>query len=275
MPLLDSLCRNYQRLFPQSHPAEAQLNRLHNSDDKSAFLQRYFEHEYEKGKLMVERFSSITTKWHNGRILDFGCGAGGLTFRVRELCHEAIGIDLDPSKLEFASQEAIRRHVGQIEFICYPGEEIPLPDRSFDCIFCVDVVEHLPNLQKFVQDFKRLLKPDGLLLISFGPPWGHPHGKHMWTKFPGWWTHLIFPSRVVMSVGGFSPGTTYEDLGMFRLTVRKFETIMAQSGLKCVYQENKINFYLRPLMYLPIVRGLFISEVVGVYSNQTETNKSD
>lgn len=267
MPVLDAFCRGYQKLYHHGHPEEAKLVELHGKDDKSEFLRAYFDHEYDKGVQMIERFTSITPEWKQGRILDFGCGAGGLTLRIREHCQETVGIDLDAQKLDFAREEAARRNIDKVEFICYEGGDVPLPDHSFDCIFCVDVVEHLPTPEKFIQDFRRLLKPGGWLLVSFGPPWRHAHGKHMWAKLPGWWTHLLFPQSVVMRVAGFESQTTYEELGMFRLTVGKYEKIMKKSGFETIFHENKINRVAKPLKNIPGLREYFISEVVGVYRN--------
>ena len=97
-----------------------------------------------------------------------------------------------------------------VHFECYDGRSLPFEDASFDCIFYVNIVEHLPTPEFFIEEFERVLRPGGQLLLSFGPPWRHPHGKHMWSKLPGWWTHLLFPRSVVMEVRGFDPKTKWE-----------------------------------------------------------------
>ncbi len=43
-----------------------------------------------------------------------------------------------------------------------------LPDNSFDVIFALDVLEHIENLSDYVELFKKLLTPDGVIIIS-GP----------------------------------------------------------------------------------------------------------
>ena len=43
---------------------------------------------------------------------------------------------------------------------------IPEPDASFDAIMCVEVFEHLPEPIKAIQEFARLLKPGGLLILT-------------------------------------------------------------------------------------------------------------
>ncbi|MBY0232302.1 MAG: class I SAM-dependent methyltransferase [Gemmataceae bacterium] len=265
MAFLDSACRLYQSLFRHTHPEEAKLVGLHKSGQMEAFLDAYFSHEMEKGREAVARFDRLARGWKGTRVLDFGCGAGGLTFRLAEVCREAVGIDIEKVKVDHAIRMAAERGQENVRFVCYEGGTIPFGDSSFDCIFCVDVIEHLPDPAGFVAQFRRLLKPGGQLLLSFGPPWMHAHGKHMWAQLPGWWTHLMFPQSVVMRVCGFPPGTTWEKLGMHRLTVSMFRDVMRASGLKQVLLQELIKPVLWPLKLIPRLRELFISEVVGVY----------
>lgn len=265
MPILDSICRKYQSFFQHSHPEEAKLVELHSTGKQADFLDAYFKHEYEKGHGVVDRFRAINQEWTKGHSLDFGCGAGGLSVRIAENTVKTTGIDIEKYKLDFAKGKAESLGRNNVEFICYDGGVVPFEDESFDSIFCIDVVEHLPTPEKFLGDFYRLLKPGGLLLLSFGPPWCHAHGKHMWAKLPGWWTHLLFPSKVVMRISGFPEETTWEQLGMHRLTVSKFERIIKNSKFEIVHFERLIKRFLMPLKFVPWVRELFISEVVGVF----------
>src|SRR5271163_1444573 len=102
MPLLDSLCRLYQSLFRHGHAEEARLVELHSTGQTDRFLHEYFDHEYRKGKTVVEGFAKLATGWQGGRALDFGCGAGGLTYQIAASSREAVGIDLEAYKLDFA-----------------------------------------------------------------------------------------------------------------------------------------------------------------------------
>lgn len=265
MALFDSLCRRYQALFRHSHPEEAKLVELHSTGQTAAFLDEYFAHEYRKGADVVARFAALASGWQGGRALDFGCGAGGLTFRIAEHSREAVGLDIEPYKLDFGTSQAARTGASNVTFVCSEAGPLPFADGSFDCIFCVDVVEHLPAPERFIAEFLRVLRPGGQLLLSFGPPWGHAHGKHMWAKLPGWWTHLLFPRPVVMRAAGFPPQTTWEELGIHRLTVGRFERVMRRSGFQQVYRRLLVNKAVSPLRFVPLVRELFVAEVVGVY----------
>ncbi len=266
-PLADRLLRRYQRLFGVNHPEGEKLAALHAGPDRDAYLRGYFDHEFAKGGRILDRFRAIAPGWEGGRGLDFGCGGGGLTYRLREHCSHATGIDLDPQKIAFAAAQADRLGVTGIDFVQYDGGPVPLPAASFDVVMCCDVIEHLPDPARFVADFRRLLKPGGWLLLSFGPPWYHPHGKHMWVKLPGWWTHLLFPRPAVMRAAGADSTATWADLGLQRLSVGKFERVMRASGFRAVYQRHSIMRPLTPLKWVPGVREFFIGETVGVYRN--------
>lgn len=263
-PLVE-LCRGYQKLFHHGHPEEARLVDLCTRGETETFLHEYFEHQYRKGLEMLDRFSAWSQTWPMAKALDFGCGAGGLTCRIAARVREAIGIDIERAKLEHARSQSQRLGLGNVTFLEYDGSRLPFDDASVDIVFCVDVIEHLPSPEAFVAEWARCLKPGGLLLLSFGPPWGHPHGKHLWARLPGWWTHLLFPQKVVMEAGGFPPERTWEELGLHRLTVGKFERIMRASSFETIRQETRIKSVLTPLKFVPGVRELFISGVIGVY----------
>ena len=147
---------------------------MHSTGKTERLLRAYFDHEHRKGAEVIARFAKVADGWQGGRTLDFGCGAGGLTYRIAETCREAVGIDIVQYKLDFAHAQAAHLGTRNVEFVHYDG--------SFDCVVCVDVVEHLPTPEYFGAEFRRVLAPGGQLLLSFGPPWGHPHGKHMWAK---------------------------------------------------------------------------------------------
>lgn len=266
MSLLDWACRRYQRLFAVSHPEAEHLAALHTARESPEFLQAYFEHEYTKGAKTLERFRRLSGDWlGGGRGLDFGCGAGGLTYRLREVCDEAVGIDLEEHKLEFARSQAARLNLSGVTFICYDGDRVPLPDEHFRVILCVDVLEHVPDPAFVLRELHRLLEPGGWLLLAFGPPWYHAHGKHMWVKLPGWWTHLLFPRSTVMKLAGFPPQTTWEELGIQRLSVKKFERALAPCGLDVIREERHCKGIFLPFRRIPGLRELFISEVIGIY----------
>jgi len=50
--------------------------------------------------------------------------------------------------------------------ICSKGEEIPFKDSCFDIILTSQVLEHIIEYEKFIREIRRIIKPDGILLLS-------------------------------------------------------------------------------------------------------------
>ena len=71
-----------------------------------AFHREYFRHELDKGLSCLATFDRFSEQWPKWKVLDFGCEGGGLTCHLGARFREAWGIDIDPSKLEFAERES-------------------------------------------------------------------------------------------------------------------------------------------------------------------------
>ncbi len=100
------------------------------------------------------------------QVLDFGCGSGVLSYMLAQNGVEVTSCDLEFSPLRLV-QEKISFPKG-IKFM--EGDIInqPLPDKSFDAIIALDVLEHIENLADYILLFQRLLKPNGVIIVS-GP----------------------------------------------------------------------------------------------------------
>jgi len=99
-------------------------------------------------------------------ILDLACGEG---YGTNILAHEAkkvIGIDISQETVNFAKGKYA--HIN-LEFILGNGREIPVEGKEiFDLICSFETLEHLNEDDQvlMINEFERLLKPDGLLIIS-------------------------------------------------------------------------------------------------------------
>lgn len=110
-----------------------------------------------------------------GRILDFGCGSKPYEslFKVEEY----IGLDF---KGEGHSHK--NEHID----IFYDGKTIPLDDRTIDAIFSSEVLEHIFNPNEILQEFNRVLKSNGKVLISCPFVWNEhevPNDYARYTQF--------------------------------------------------------------------------------------------
>jgi SAM-dependent methyltransferase len=96
-------------------------------------------------------------------VLDAGCGDGAFLVFLRRLGLRVAGVEL----AEAAAARARRRcpdaevRVGSLE-----DPPLPFEDASFDAIWCTEVLEHLFHVHDALAELNRLLKPEGLLLVT-------------------------------------------------------------------------------------------------------------
>jgi 2-polyprenyl-3-methyl-5-hydroxy-6-metoxy-1,4-benzoquinol methylase len=94
------------------------------------------------------------------RILDVGCGTGMILKEISSQ-GEVWGLDNDEQALKFCRKRGLR-------FLKKANlqQKLPFEDQSFDVILCLDVLEHLKNEDLSISEFRRLLKPKGMLVIT-------------------------------------------------------------------------------------------------------------
>lgn len=117
-----------------------------------------FRPEYPVG---LARFLSQTIGGR-GCAVDIGCGNGQLTRQLAEHFDRVIGVD--PSEDQIANAH---RQVN-IDYICAPAEQLPLPDRSASLITAAQAA-HWFHLPRFFQEAQRIADDDAVIaLISYG-----------------------------------------------------------------------------------------------------------
>ena len=102
-----------------------------------------------------------------GRWLDVGCSAGFVVKAATEAGFEAFGVDIEADGIAYG-----RDTLGLSRLACGVLEEQHYPDAHFDVISAYDVIEHVPDLNRFVAELARILAPDGVLDIGT-PDIGH------------------------------------------------------------------------------------------------------
>jgi ubiquinone/menaquinone biosynthesis C-methylase UbiE len=99
------------------------------------------------------------------RILDAGSG----TQPYKQFCKHLIYVSQDFDSYN-SNENSIGIHPANWEYsktdIVCDIINIPEPEQSFDVILCSEVIEHIPNPVKALEEFKRLLKKSGILIIT-------------------------------------------------------------------------------------------------------------
>ncbi len=104
-------------------------------------------------------------EWAGKSVLDLGCAGGFMAEALAEKGANVTGIDPAAQAVDAARAHAaaaghdIRYDVGV-------GESLPYGDASFDNVVCVDVLEHVQDLDRVLREVARVLRPGGLFLFD-------------------------------------------------------------------------------------------------------------
>lgn len=153
------------------------------------------------------------------RILDAGAGE----LRNKPLCKHLNYISQDicqyEGKGDSTGLQTGEWDTSKIDLVC-DIVDIPEPDASYDVILCSEVFEHLPNPLKALDEFNRLLKPGGKLLLT--APFAsfvHFAPYHYATGFSKYWyeCHLPIRSFVIEELSSNGDWFSYVRQEMFRM----------------------------------------------------------
>ena len=97
-------------------------------------------------------------------ILDLGCGGGLTCEALSRLGANVSGIDFVKTNIKVAKNHALKSKLN-INYILGDIEKIKIK-KKFDLILALEVIEHLDNLQDFIKNLKKNLKPNGIIIFS-------------------------------------------------------------------------------------------------------------
>lgn len=140
--------------------------------------------------------------YHRPRILDVGCGTGRNLLGFQGL-GEAIGVDISDKALAFCRQRGIRNVVQS------SAEQLPLGSGTFDIVACLEVLEHVSDPVTTLQEVRRVLKPDGKVVITV------PAFRFLWSQHDDALCHLRRYERGPLCIDLREAGFKVEKVGFF------------------------------------------------------------
>jgi len=108
-------------------------------------------------------------------VLDIASGSGYGTKILAETAKKVYGVEIDKKSVEYAQN---KYGASNIEFKVGDGENIPLPNESVDVVITYETIEHIKNYKKFVEEMSRVLKKDGLAIVSTPNDLEFAEGNH-------------------------------------------------------------------------------------------------
>ena len=197
----------------------------HTDGNKSLFEKMY---QFVKSIALKNKLKLINKESQKGRILDIGAGVGDFLFVAKKDGWETIGIEpSDKAKI-------IAKNKG----VFFVLDLSDLQDHSFDVITMWHVLEHVPDLENQISELKRLIKPNGTILIAV-PNFNSFDAKH-YGKF---WAaydvpiHLWHFSKTAIKKIFFK-----HNLELTKVLPMKFDSFYV-SLLSEKYKNGKMNYF--------------------------------
>jgi len=130
----------------------------------------------------------------DARVLDVGCGTGDLSIEIFEkTAARVVGLDFCRPMLELAKQKS-----SQLPFIEGDGLRLPFAEATFDALTAGFVVRNLADVEDGLKEFRRVLKPRGVVaILEFSQP--TVPGVRQFVRF--------YYSRLLPSIGGWFSGS--------------------------------------------------------------------
>ena len=104
-----------------------------------------------------------------GRILDAGCGGGGMPLSLAEEAKMVVGIDPAERFQDAGVKLGAERRLHNLHFALADGMALPFPDGSFDLVLSHAVIEHVADAPLYLRECARVLAPGGRMYLSTAP----------------------------------------------------------------------------------------------------------
>jgi SAM-dependent methyltransferase len=104
-----------------------------------------------------ETVEEILRDHPRGKLLDVPAGYGALAVRLKDLGYDVSACDLYPG---IFTAEGIDIRAGNLD------GTLPYDDKAYDCVVCIEGLEHIENPANAIREFSRLLRSSGTLIVS-------------------------------------------------------------------------------------------------------------
>ena len=190
--------------FYQNQPPDFDIK----AESSPIFVQRFWRNE--KNRWVLNNICS-------GKVLDIGCGSGAISSKIKDV----VGIDISKDAIQYCK----KNHNGN--YIVSLGEALPFKKESFDAVICSDVIEHIFEPKRLLEEIKHVLKKDGLLVVIT------PNYFSLWPIFELFWDTFGVRFR-------------YKEQHVNRFNYFIIKRLLTETGFKVTSLES--HFFLTPIL---------------------------
>lgn len=142
-------------------PLNIEAVRQQYATDKSLRIRQDIHIKYTVPKIDYVDWVLGSLDWRGDEVvLDVGSGAGNY---YQPLIDKQPGVVY--TGLDFSSG-MLEKHPAKAKVLQADAQKIPCADKSFDVIMANHMLYHVPDVQATIKEFKRLLKPNGILIVA-------------------------------------------------------------------------------------------------------------
>lgn len=220
---------------------------ISHTDGKRSLFERMYH--FIKGIALKKKVQLINLESTKGKLLDIGAGTGDFLVAAQKEGWQATGIE--PS----AKAKAIALNKG----VQFADSLSTLESHSFDVITMWHVLEHVPNLDEYLTELKRLIKPSGTIVIAV------PNFKSFDANYYGkFWAAFDVPRHIWhFSKTAIEKLFAEKEMKLVKILPMKFDSFYV-SLLSEKYKSGRMNF----------IRAFFVGWKSNLNGNQTKEYSS-
>ena len=199
---------------------------------------------------ILKGIKKLSLDFNGGRLLDFGCGSK--PYKSYFKVDEYIGLDTHNSGHPINDENID---------VMYDGKKIPFDNNSFDYIFSSEVLEHVFDVNETINEFNRVLKINGKMIITSPFVWGEHEQPYDFARYTS------FGLKRILEKNGFEviqyiKSTTYIETVFQNLTAYLYHSIIPK-GLRILLTL----ILVAPLNLFGIFLGKILPEDKTFYLN--------
>jgi 2-polyprenyl-3-methyl-5-hydroxy-6-metoxy-1,4-benzoquinol methylase len=198
---------------------------ISHTDGKRSLFEKMYH--FIKGIALKKKLKLINSQSAKGKLLDIGAGTGDFLAVAKNDGWQTVGIEPSAKAKEIAIKKGVN----------FAPDLASLESNSFDIITMWHVLEHVPNLEEYISELKRLIKPTGTIIIAV------PNFKSYDAKYYGeFWAAFDVPRHLWhFSKTAIKKLFAKENLKLVEVLPMKFDSFYV-SLLSEKYKNGKMNF---------------------------------